>query len=222
MLLANLDDEDAEMGERLDAAAGFFARVQSRHVGQHAQRPLLDQLVSASNLSDQALANDGTRVVNDSTRVADDVVLTNVIGFDVKVWDPDVNAYVDLGYQVSNPKSRFAGGGNTASQLAGTAVPGGVNSQCVYDTGCFSYENEGIYHLDKNGNPQVDTPGGNSTNGFDDDGNGIVDDKTEQLTSPPYPVPFAASRSRSAVSSPTASSPRDHHRARFPAEVRPA
>ena len=31
-------------------------------------------------------------------RVADDVILNNVIGFDVKAWDPDVGVYVDLGY----------------------------------------------------------------------------------------------------------------------------
>ena len=38
----------------------------------------------------------------DGTRLADDVVLTNVIGFDVKVWEPAANGgvggYVDLGY----------------------------------------------------------------------------------------------------------------------------
>ena len=32
--------------------------------------------------------------------------------------------------------------------------------------------------------------GGNSTNGLDDDGNGIVDDASEWITSPPYPVPL--------------------------------
>ena len=36
------------------------------------------------------------------TRLADDVILTNVIGFDVKVWEPAANSgqggYVDLGY----------------------------------------------------------------------------------------------------------------------------
>ena len=34
-----------------------------------------------AGIPDQFLATDGTRV-------ADDVVLTNVIGFDVKAWDP--------------------------------------------------------------------------------------------------------------------------------------
>ena len=42
------------------------------------------------------------RTRQDATRLADDVVLTNVIGFDVKVWEPAANngvgGYVDLGY----------------------------------------------------------------------------------------------------------------------------
>ncbi len=62
-----------------------------------------------TNLSDQALANNGTNVVNDSTRMADDVVLTNVIGFDVKVWEPAVNgvraATSILGNQASLPRT---------------------------------------------------------------------------------------------------------------------
>ena len=33
-------------------------------------------------------------------------------------------------------------------------------------------------------------PPGRGVNGFDDDGNGIVDDDGEKLTSPPYPVPL--------------------------------
>ena len=31
-------------------------------------------------------------------------------------------------------------------------------------------------------------PPGTSTNGFDDDGNGVVDDANELITQPPYPV----------------------------------
>ena len=34
-----------------------------------------------ANTPDQVLATDGTRI-------SDDVVMTNVIGFDVKVWEP--------------------------------------------------------------------------------------------------------------------------------------
>jgi prepilin-type N-terminal cleavage/methylation domain-containing protein len=43
-----------------------------------------------------------------TTRIADDVILTNVIGFDVKAWEPALGQYVDLGYEMrpidpSNP-----------------------------------------------------------------------------------------------------------------------
>ena len=156
----------------------------------------------ATILSDQAM-----NPANDGVRVAEDVVLTNVIGFDVKVWEPAANngagGYVDLGSTEAGvplpsvalknfvaPQGpayyRFSNGGINESGLARTQkLP-----QAVYDTGCASYENEGIYHLDKNGSQQVDVPGGLSTNGFDDDLDGLDDDTSEQLTSPPYPVPL--------------------------------
>jgi type II secretory pathway component PulJ len=184
-----------------------------------------DKLNVSSVLPDQFLGTGGTRV-------ADDVVLTNVIGFDIKVWDPGYNygvgGYVDLGYQANPP---FAGGstpidiqnysfpqGPTVSRfhhpgiyaLRGTAVPYYRSSLVaspqtflprVYDSGCFSYENEGIYHFDQYGYIQgVDVPGGRATNGLDDPvppannpngppvANGIVDDVSEQITSSPYPV----------------------------------
>jgi len=93
------------------------------------------------------------------TRVADDVVLKNVIGFDVKIWQPGANgaagSYVDLGY----------------------------------DSGCWSYENEGIYNIDNSGNPtNPQGPPGQFTNGLADKG-GAVDDNSERLTTPP-PFPL--------------------------------
>ena len=155
-------------------------------------------LPSGTTSPDQYLAQDGTRV-------ADDVVLTNVIGFDVKVWEPALNTYVDLGY----------GGLGTATQLKNYAFPTGPTvarfqhpgvyalsqqyglvataqlRQCVYDTGCFSYENEGIYHFDSSGKLQVDVAGGTSTNGMADDPNsGLVDGIGECINSLPYPVPL--------------------------------
>jgi hypothetical protein len=59
----------------------------------------------------------------------------------------------------------------------------------VFDSYCFSYENEGIYDLDKSGNPtNVRGPPGRATNGMDDDSDGVVDDQSESITQPPYPV----------------------------------
>ncbi len=148
-----------------------------------------------------------------NTRIAEDVVLTNVIGFDVKAWDPGApvylrqvpntvppeyvavcpgdpdyaalvgsnttpssyGAFVDLNYCDSAPAlSPFAGRGNQKSGMIR-----------VYDTWSFHYEHDGI---DQDGKLGADQ----GTNGFDDDGNGIVDDAGEMETSPPYPVPLRA------------------------------
>jgi type II secretory pathway component PulJ len=127
----------------------------------------------------------------DGTRVADDIILTNVIGFDVKAWDPDRNMYVDLGNGVSG---RFSGTGHTVGYVwdASTSsyVPRSLN--CVYDTWSTHYESVGTCPHD-----QLAGRAGRSTNGIDDQiietgqpANGLVDDANELLTSPPYPVPL--------------------------------
>jgi type II secretory pathway pseudopilin PulG len=159
------------------------------------------------------------------TRLADDVVLTNVIGFDVKVWEPALNppnnnsaGYVDLGYlnasgnayQLKNYvvrtitplppaiEPRFQHNGiYPGATLAGSLAADQTNGppQRVYDSGCFGYENEGLYNIGNNGVPQPTAPGGTSTNGFADSppnsvGDGIVDHMSEWISCPPYPVPL--------------------------------
>ncbi len=158
----------------------------------------------------------------DGVRLADDVILTNVIGFDVKVWEPAWNngsgGYVDLGYNgvqynsatlpVPRPPTgptipRFDHLGTPKSGLAVNPLAPQTPQQRVYDSYCFSYENEGIYAFNNSGIPQTISfnsanypqglgkyPAGTSTNGLDDDGNGIVDDENELITQPPYPVPL--------------------------------
>ncbi|MCE5269429.1 MAG: hypothetical protein LLG00_16255 [Planctomycetaceae bacterium] len=110
------------------------------------------------------------------TRIADDVILTNVIGFDVQVWDPKApnavggtGAYVNLGYN-TGVTTNFSGLGNT---------PSGLNAASpylsrVYDTWSTHYE----------------ALAGASSNGLDDNNNGVVDDDGEKTTSPPYPYPL--------------------------------
>jgi hypothetical protein len=163
----------------------------------------------------------------DGTRLADDVVLTNVIGFDVKVWEPAPNGpnnnapgYVDLGYAGSGPTS-FAsyvfpqGPSQPRFQHVGLYVANPNSSQNpyqyslaahgtqytatapfpqrVYDSGCFGYENEGIYHfVVRNGTTTTttDVNGGTSTNGMADyTANPVVDNLGEWITCLPYPVP---------------------------------
>lgn len=167
----------------------------------------------ASVLPDQWL----NRSSQKGQRISDDVVLTNVIGFDVKVWEPAANngagGYVDLGSNAPavtggtvtimpnmqntfQPPSgptyyRFNNGGIAESGLSGSGS-GSTATARVYDSGCFADANE--------------LGNGQATNGLEDSqpgtpGYGIVDDLTEYiLTSgplrgfapgvPPYPVPL--------------------------------
>ena len=137
---------------------------------------------TSPTVAENALAPPG------GTRVADDVILTNVIGFDVKAWDPGANsgtgAYVDLGYAPGAAPAAatyFSGLGDPRSKLDATAT----NPARVYDTWSTHYETVGLLGL----NPAIYPPG-RGVNGFDDDGNGIVDDDGEKITSPPYPYPL--------------------------------
>lgn len=129
----------------------------------------------------------------DGPRIADDVILTNVIGFDVKVWDSVVQGYVDLGYNgvacgVANVNS-LGHLGHLKSDLDASTIA----YARTYDTWSTQYESVGTgltgWLL-----------AGNGINGFDDAGedinratttaDGIVDSYDERITSPPYPVPL--------------------------------
>ncbi len=137
-------------------------------------------------------------------RVGEDVILTNVLSFDVKAWDPGASillvggeslmpgdnayssppagwitasrgAYVDLGYASTNPSlSSFSGMPDTNS---------GLSSLRVWDTWSIHYEHDGI---DQGGAAGSDE----GTNGFDDNNDGVVDDPDEQEAPPPYNVPL--------------------------------
>jgi len=130
------------------------------------------------------------------SRIGEDIILTSVIGFDVKAWDPQANsgtgAYVDLGYGGS-ASSHFDHAGHPNSGLSGGLAR-------VYDTWSWHYECDGV---DQDGIAGADQ----GTNGFDNDdatptvdenddgdptndGIGVVDDIAERETMPPYPVPL--------------------------------
>ncbi|MBU4398215.1 MAG: prepilin-type N-terminal cleavage/methylation domain-containing protein [Planctomycetes bacterium] len=110
-------------------------------------------------LPDNQFILDATR-----NRVSDDVILTNVIGFDVKAWDPLQNDYVDLGYDELSSLRGLNHPGQT--------ITGSDTTARVYDT--WSTTN---YHPNWN-------------NGIDDNTDGIVDDDAEKLYPPPYPIPL--------------------------------
>ena len=108
-------------------------------------------------------------------RLSDDIILTNVIGFDVKAWDPKANSghgdYVDLGYNTTltgTNATNFSGPGDDKSSLRASN-----NAARVYDTYSTSY-------FDPQG-----------SNGIDDNGDGVVDDDGEKSPTgtkllPPY------------------------------------
>ena len=134
--------------------------------------------------------------------LGEDIILSDVIGFDIKIFDPTVplvtdpnnldtvvpgdpsfdptaktqgfGGFVDLGFLRYRPgvKSLFAGRPHTKSQLR----------QLVYDTWSLDYEYDGF-----NQDGGVLDQG---TNGLDDNASLGVDDMGERETSPPYPHPL--------------------------------
>jgi len=147
------------------------------------------------------------------SREGEDVILTNVLNFDVKVWDPTATtrnvggeivspgdpgydhtagtagapgAYVDLFYtgDPASTLSRFSGPGHIKSKLR----VGGTVTNATYDTWSFHYEHDGIDQASDAGI----TPGtiDEGTNDFDDNTNVVIDEMAERETSPPYPFPL--------------------------------
>ncbi|MGI9446539.1 MAG: PulJ/GspJ family protein [Pirellulales bacterium] len=135
-------------------------------------------------------------------RVGEDIVLTNVLAFDVRVFDPTAKvkesslgvavvpgdpgystnltelasgAYIDMG--VSNGGTFNAMNAKSQLQIA------------TYDTWSDHYEFNG---LDEDHDGIVDE----KNNQIDDDLNGIIDDSNERETLPPYAVPLRGLEAR--------------------------
>jgi len=113
-----------------------------------------------------------------SSRFGEDVVIQNVLAFDVRVFDPQQAAvgYVDLG---------SGGAGLTGSMSPNSQISGSP----TYCTWSYHYEFNG---LDEDGDGVIDE----GTNLLDDPDpatglhNGAVDDSDELETKPPYSVPL--------------------------------
>jgi type II secretory pathway pseudopilin PulG len=135
------------------------------------------------------------------TRLGEDVILSSVLAFDVRAFDPTAlvasatglgvvpsdnawtptlavaapvnrGAFVDLFYARRHGSNWNAAAASTFSDIP--QLKSGIpaaNEQPFYDTWSFHFENNG--------------PG---TNGLDDDGVNGTDDPGERMTSPPYPV----------------------------------
>jgi prepilin-type N-terminal cleavage/methylation domain-containing protein len=126
-----------------------------------------------------AVITDAGRLTADATfdntdRVWEDVLLTNVISFDVRVFDPQSpadSAYVQLSGSPS-ATSTLLRAADDRSRLSST-----------YDTWSLHYEFNG---LDEDNDGVID----DGTDGLDNNNNGVPDDPAEYETSPPYPVPL--------------------------------
>jgi hypothetical protein len=147
-----------------------------------------------------------------TTREGEDVVLTNVIAFDVRVFDPDAVArlngstvvypndqtysnalpsagftgcFLDLGCSNAVAMTVLSGTGNPKSRLHKTSLTG----TATYDTWSTGYETNGI-----DDNVPLNGVIDDATNGGDDSvpPNGVIDDADETETAPPYSRPLRA------------------------------
>ena len=152
-----------------------------------------------------------------SGRFGDDILMTNVLSFDVQVYDPGApikidtvnnvaieprdqgysippsptafGAYADLGYA---PGYTAASGNppalfNLINQNPKSGYLSTPTTPRVYDTWSWHYENNG---MDNTGAPGGDL----ATNGLDDDNANGVDDILERDTLPPYSAPLRGVR----------------------------
>ena len=144
----------------------------------------------------------------DSGREGEDAILTNVIGFDVRVYDPDAVPHLsgstivypnEQGYG-SAPAAGFMGcfldlgcAAPAATILSGTGNPRSRLQKmssagtATYDTWSTHYESNGV-----NEDSDTDSLVDEGTNGLDDNANGLVDDPLENEVPPPYAVPLRA------------------------------
>lgn len=156
---------------------------------------------------------------DNTDRVWDDVILTNVIAFDVRVFDPQARhqttfnpslipgdpmyvtgsdvgasgAYVDLGWGSSTPVTR------SPVSIAATFPPAGITA--FQSDGVLVSSTNGVLpvatydtwslHYEYNGeNEDNDSLTDEGTNNADDNGDSLPDNTPESETSPPYPVPL--------------------------------
>jgi prepilin-type N-terminal cleavage/methylation domain-containing protein len=169
------------------------------------------QALSLSTTSEQLPAGiEGLVFDVDSPRRGEDIVLTNVLAFDVRVFDPGAavtipggtalspgdpgytgaplasGAYVDLGHGATANSLLPAGvtpwfAGN-GQPVAGTGASAATLPR-TYDTWTLAYEANGRDEDAVFGPDQ-------SINGLDDNGDGVIDDPGEFETRPPYPFPL--------------------------------
>lgn len=150
-----------------------------------------------------SVASPGVTFDAASGREGEDVVLTNVLAFDVRVFDPAIPIRTgtdaaqailypgDPGYAAGADSSTKGAFVDLGRQGGGTLLSGSAAAKaspalaCTYDTWSTAYEINGI---DDEINGIVD----DATNGADNNGDGLRDDPAEAETAPPYAAPLTA------------------------------
>ncbi|GAB6164904.1 hypothetical protein JCM19992_09040 [Thermostilla marina] len=157
----------------------------------------------------------GEHTAMQGVRVEEDLVLTNVLSFDVKGWDPQAPVFYRNGrlLKPGDPGYRAAwtawdSAGRPAAQVAARGAYVNLNYAGAasgmpgrYDlagpplpqsglSNVFVYDTFSTHYekdgIDQFGDGRIDW----GTDDFDNDGNGRVDDLAEWETLPPYPVPL--------------------------------
>ena len=133
------------------------------------------------------------------SRIGEDIMLTNVLAFDVRVFDPEARVREDSGGVVAlipgdpgyatNLSELVSGayidmGASGAGTFASMETKSKLTALNTYDTWSDHYEFNGI-------DEDEDSVTDQKNNMIDDDPkNGIIDDEEELETLPPYPVPL--------------------------------
>ena len=118
------------------------------------------------------------------SRFTDDVIMTNVIGFDVKAWDPVAGVYVDLGQNAGMATLPLQGNMQAKSGLCQTPI----GPPYIYDTWTDYYETAGTASSSATG--RLHDGFDNGITPTNSAGYGMVDGPLDAITSPPYPVPL--------------------------------
>lgn len=195
-LVANSLADLTQRENRFAHAVGNYVPATATSAGHFSAFPFPISLTNG--FMDQA-------VVLTGDRTGEDVILSNVIAFDIRVFDRFAHIQNsngepvspgDPGFKSGDPSLAIGQGAYVDLQHAGgsgdfTSVPMTKslfgNSYPTYDTWSYFYEHDGV---NQNGNSLTDE----GTDGIDNVGvgtvAGAVDDVEERETSPPYPVPL--------------------------------
>lgn len=180
---------------------------------------IINHQIASISASAESLPSSHAGLIFDSSspRFGEDVVMSNVLSFDIRAFDPSApigvsgntaivpgdlaalttgtanGAYVDLGNGVNVLAASTGLPAGAVPRFAGygnskSKLAGSGTTRRTYDTWSTHYEVDGI-NQDADGTDSTTDEG---TDGIDSTSpaDGVIDDVGEQETSPPYPYPL--------------------------------